>query len=176
MTSGLPLCPRTSNRPRTRNGVCRSAKERSRGPLSDPYGPARQCGQADRRSRDRGPSAVELPLQAPAARWRIGEPRRRSSGHDLSGRRANRQDHQRDPPSRHSGRRADALRALHQLEDRPFAEPDYPAIAARGCRQDHRMRRRRFVTAAWRSSVMAICRACTAPRAHAPHRCADRFP
>src|SRR5580704_15905436 len=130
---------------RTRNGVCQYEKERSRGPLCDPYSPARQCGRADRRSRNRSRSPVVRPLQADGYSWRIGEPRRRSFGDDSSGRRANRQDHQRNQPSRHSRRAADALRTLHQLEDGPFAEPDHPANPARPRRRDHRMRRRDLV-------------------------------
>jgi putative ABC transport system substrate-binding protein len=51
----------------------------------------------------------------------------------LSGRRANRQDYQGHQPSRHSGRTADAFRAVYQPEYRPFAEPDHTAIGARPC-------------------------------------------
>jgi putative ABC transport system substrate-binding protein len=54
------------------------------------------------RSHRAGPSAV-------GHGWRIGEPRRRSYGHDSSGGRANRQDHQGYEPKRYSRRGAGAL-------------------------------------------------------------------
>jgi putative ABC transport system substrate-binding protein len=62
--------------------------------------------------------AAHLPSCDPFRRngysWRIGQPRRRSFGNDWSGRRPDRQDHQRDQPCRHSGRAADQVRAGHQ--------------------------------------------------------------
>jgi hypothetical protein len=46
-----------------------------------------------------------------------------------------------------SRRAADALRAVHQFENRPSAEADHPARAARIRRRGDRMRRRDFISA-----------------------------
>ena len=114
------------------------------------------AGKQIRRSRARSPSPFVPRLQSHSYGRRIGEPRRRWSGNNSAGRGANRQDHQRHQPSRHPGRAADALRALHQLEDGPFAEPDHPAIAARPRRRGDRVRRRDFMSALLLASATSV--------------------
>jgi hypothetical protein len=72
--------------------------------------------------------AARLPsyIQGGGCGRRIGEPRPRSHGNDASRGCSDRQDHQRHQPVRHSGRAAHQIRAGHQSEDHPLAEPGHP--------------------------------------------------
>jgi ABC transporter substrate binding protein len=116
---------------RARKRVHESHKYRSRGSARDCWSPDVYDRPRDCRPRDRSPSPVLLCVQGNGYRRRASEPRPRCFRNDPSGSRANRQDHQRDQPSRHSRRAANEIRSVHQSENRAYAKPDHPANIAR---------------------------------------------